>query len=171
MLTDDKIRYIAKRIAEECNKSPDNLSIKEIKKAIKEVDTAIENLWKCIENGQSVDMLTERLHQRQAEKAELEAQLAIENNKKICLTEAQVYAFLDFICEMPMDDFNKRRALINIFVHSVYLYDDHLTIIINASKNPLSIDNIPLDDIEEAFKDETEEKNECLSIKTLVPPK
>ena len=72
---------------------------------------------------------------------------------------------------MPMDDFNKRRALINIFVHSVYLYDDHLTIIINASKNPLSIDNIPLDDIEEAFKGETEEKNECLSIKTLVPPK
>ena len=171
MLTDDKIRYIAKRIAEECNKSPDNLSIKEIKKAIKEVNTAIENLWKCIEKGQSVDMLTERLHQRQAEKAELEAQLAIENNKKICLTETQVYAFLDFICEMPMDDFNKRRALINIFVHSVYLYDDHLTIIINASKIPLSIDNIPLDDIEEAFKGETEEKNECLSIKTLVPPK
>ena len=61
-------------------------SLKEIKKAIKGVDTAIENLWKGIEQGQAVDMLTERLNRRQAEKAELEAQLAIENNKKICLT-------------------------------------------------------------------------------------
>ena len=103
----------------------------EIKKAIKEVDIAIENLWKGIEQGQAVDMLTERLNRRQAEKAELEAQLAIENNKKICLTEAQIYAFLDFICEMPMDDINKRRALINIFVHSVYLYDDHFIITFN----------------------------------------
>ena len=170
MLTDDKIRYIAKRVAEECNKSPDNLSIKEIKKAIKEVDTAIENLWKGIEQGQAVDMLTERLNRRQAEKAELEAQLAIENNKKICLTEAQIYAFLDFICEMPMDDVNKRRALINIFVHSVYLYDDHFTIIINASKKPLSIDNIPLDEIEEAFEGENEGKEGCSSMTTPVPP-
>jgi len=170
MLTDDKIRYIAKRVAEECNKSPDNLSIKEIKKAINEVDTAIENLWKGIEQGQAVDMLTERLNRRQVEKAELEAQLAIENNKKICLTEAQIYAFLDFICEMPMDDVNKRRALINIFVHSVYLYDEHFTIIINASKKPLSIDNIPLDEIEEAFEGETEGKEGCSSMTTPAPP-
>ena len=48
MLTEDNIRYIAKRVAEECNKSVDNLSIKEIKKAIKEVDAAIENLWKVL---------------------------------------------------------------------------------------------------------------------------
>ena len=171
MLTEDKIRYIAKRVAEECNKSPDNLSIKEIKKAIKEVDAAIENLWKGIEQGQAVDMLTERLNRRQAEKTELETQLAIESNKKICLTEAQIYAFLDFVCEMPMDDFNKRRALINIFVHSVYLYDDHFTLIINASKKPLSIDNIPLDDIEEAFEGENEGKEGCSSMATPAPPK
>ena len=175
MLTEDNIRYIAKRVAEECNKSVDNLSIKELKKAIKEVDAAIENLWKGIEKGQSVDMLTERLNRRQAEKTELETQLAIENNKKICLTEAQVYAFLDFICEMPMDDFNKRRALINIFVNSIYLYDDHFTLIINASKKPLSVDNIPLNDIEDAFEGENEEKTEgkegCSLIATPVPPK
>ena len=87
------------------------------------------------------------------------------------LTEAQIYAFLDFICEMPMDDVNKRRALINIFVHSVYLYDDHFTIIINASKKPLSIDNIPLDEIEEAFEGENEGKEGRSSMTTPAPPK
>lgn len=170
MLTDDKIRYIAKRVAEECNKSPDNISVRELKKAIKRADEAIENLWKGIEQGHAVDMLTERLHQRQAEKEELETQLAIENNKKICLSEAQILAFLDYVCEMPLDDFNKRRAIINIFVHSIYLYDDHFTLIINASKKPLSIDNIPLEEIEEAFEGENTETDECSSLTSSVTP-
>lgn len=170
MLTDEKIRYIAKKVAEECNKSPDNISVREIRKAIKQVDTAIENLWKGIEQGQAVDMLTERLHQRQSEKAELETQLAIENNKKICLSEAQILAFLDYVCEMPLDDFNKRRAIINIFVHSIYLYDDHFTLIINASKKPLSIENIPLDDIEAAFEGENSNMEGCSSLMTPAPP-
>lgn len=121
MLTDDKIEYIAKKVATKCSKSPDNLSVKGLKKAIKEVDAAIENLWKGIEQGEAVDMLTERLNQRQKEKEELETQLAIENNKKIYLSEAQILAFLDYICEMPLDDVKKRKAIIHIFVRSIYL--------------------------------------------------
>ena len=58
----------------------------------------------------------------------------------------------------------------SIFVHSVYLYDDHFTIIINASKKPLSIDNIPLDEIEEAFEGENEGKEGCSSMTTPAPP-
>lgn len=170
MLTEDKIKYIAKRVSEECNKSPDNISVREIKKAIKEVDKAIENLWKGIEQGQSVEMLTERLHKRQAEKEELEIQLAVENNKKICLSEAQILAFLDYVCEMPFDDVSKRRAIINIFVHSVYVYDDYFTLIINASKKPLSIDHIPLEDIESAFEGENTDMGGRSSLMTPAPP-
>lgn len=170
MLTEEKIRFIAKKVAEECAKSPDNLTAKALKKAIREADTAIENLWKAIEQGQAVEMLTDRLNKRMAEKAELEAQLAIEENEKITLTEAQILAFLDYVCEMPADDVNKRRAIINIFVHSIYLYDDHFALIINASKKPLSIDNIPLDDIETAFEGETGALEGCSSLSTPAPP-
>lgn len=120
--------------------------------------------------SECLKMLTERLNQRQAEKAELETQLAIENNKKICLSEAQILAFLDYVCEMPMDDFHKRRAIINIFVHSIYLYDDHFTLIINASKKPLSIDNIPLNDIEAVFEGKNSETGGCSSLMTPAPP-
>ena len=158
-------------VVEECNKSPDNISVKALKKAIQEADTAIENLWRGIELGQSVEMLTERINQRKAQKAELEEQLAIEQNKKICLTEPQIHAFLDYVCDMPADDVNKRRAIINIFVHSIYLYDDYFTLIINASKKPLSVDNIPLDDIEETFSGDTYTSAECSSMKPSAPPK
>ena len=171
ILTEDKIQYIAKKIAEECSKNPDNMSVKGIKNALKEVDLAIENLWKGIEKGQAIEMLTERLHKRQAEKAELEAQLAIENNKKVCLSEAQILAFLDYICEMPLNDFNKRRAIINIFVHSIYLYDGYFTLIVNASKKPLNIENIPFDDIEAAFDAENCDFGECSSLQITAPPR
>lgn len=97
-------------------------------------------------------MLTERIQKRQEGKTGLEAQFAIGENKRINLTEPQIRAFLDYVREMPDDDISKRRALVNIFVHSVYLYDDHFTMIINASKRPLTIDNIPLDDIESALE-------------------
>ena len=35
LLTDENIAFIAKTVAEKCNKSPDNISVKELKKAIK----------------------------------------------------------------------------------------------------------------------------------------
>lgn len=170
LLTDENIAFIAKMVAEEYNKSPDNISVKALKKAIQESDAAIENLWRGIEQGQSVEMLTERINKRKAEKAELEEQLAIEQNKKICLTEPQIHAFLDYVCDMPIDDVNKRRAIINIFVHSIYLYDDYFTLIINASRKPLRIDNIPLDDIEAAFRGDTYTSAECSSMKLSAPP-
>ena len=170
LLTDENIAFIAKAVAEECAKAADNISIKELKRAIKEADTAIENLWMGIEQGQSVEILTERLNKRQLEKSELEEQLAIEENKRIHLTEPQIRAFLDYVCEMPMDDINKRRAIINIFVHSVYLYDDNFTIIVNASGRPLSLEDIPLDDIEAAFSEEYYGVEGCSSMTTPVPP-
>ena len=170
LLTDENIRFIAQKVAEECNKSPDNLTVKQLKKAIREADTAIENLWRGIEQGQSVPMLTERLNKRQAEREALEEQLAIEQNKRICLSEAQILAFLDFVCEMPLDDVNKRRAIINILVHSVYLYDDHFTLIINASKKPMSIDNIPLEEIEEAFSSDKTYNKQCSTMMSPAPP-
>ena len=170
MLTKDKMEVLAKKVAEACNKALDNLSIKALKQAIKEADIAIENLWKGIEQGQSVEMLTPRLNERIAEKETLENQLAIEKNKRIILSEAQILSFLDFICKMPHDDINKRRAIINIFVHSIYLYDDHFTLIINASKRPISIENIPLDDIEAAFEGENTNMEGCSSMTTPAPP-
>ena len=100
---------------------PDSLTVKSLRKAIREAETAIDNLWRMIETGQSVDMLTERLEQRRAEKAELEKQLTAELNRKVYLSEPQVMAYLDYIRTMPLLDLEKRRAIINIFVHAVYL--------------------------------------------------
>ena len=163
--------FIAKKVAEECSKDPDNLTIRELKKSIREADRAIENLWRAIDQGQAVDMLSERLAKRQEEKKQFEEQLAIEENKRLNLTEPQIRAFLDYVREMPNNNIYKRRAIINIFVHSIYLYDDHFTMLINASGRPVSIEDIPLDDIEAAFEGSSDQMDGCSTLSTPVPPK
>ena len=53
----------------------------------------------------------------------LEKELAIEKTKNIILTEDEITAFLMHISRKPITDIKQKRALINIFVHSVYLYE------------------------------------------------
>ena len=94
---------------------------------------------------------------------------SVERYKKRKTIRRFIIAF-DFVCEMPLEDINKRRAIINILVHSVYLYDDHFTLIINASKKPMSIDNIPLEEIEEAFSSDKTYNEQCSTMTLPAPP-
>lgn len=64
----------------------------------------------------------------------------------------------------------KRRAIINIFVHSIYLYDDHLTLIINGSNKPVTVDDIPLDDIEAVFNGKKSAMEQCSNTSDIAPP-
>ena len=97
LLTESNIKKIAKAVADICQADMDSAPIKRLKDIIKEIDMAIENLWKALEHGQSVDMITERIDKRKQEKAALEDQLALEMAKEFILTEPQVVAFLQNI--------------------------------------------------------------------------
>jgi len=46
------------------------------------------------------------------------------------------------------------KTLVNIFINAIYLYDGYFTMILNAGNRPLSVENIPLDDIEKAFEND-----------------
>ena len=59
---------------------------------------------------------------------------------------------------------------INIFVNSVYLYDDYLTLVINASKTPVSEKNIPLGGIEETLDESTAMGYSCSAQSLEAPP-
>ena len=170
LLTDENMAFIAEKVVEECSRDPENRTIKSLKRSIQDANTAIENLLIAIESGQAVEMLSDRLTKRQEEKTRLEAELAAEMNKVLTLTQPQVYAFLDYIRSLPEDDLVKRKAIINIFVNAIYLYDDHLTLIINASKIPVDRKNIPLDEIENAFEGAASEHSKGCSLDNLEAP-
>ena len=165
LLTDENIEHIADSVAAACKADYDNSTVKRLKVALKEADTAIENLWKALESGQSADKITERIEKRTKEQEELQAQIAVEMNKQIVFTAPQIRAFLYSLKRRNMDDEHYRRGIVNIFLQAVFLYDDRLTLILNGGDKPIAIEDVPLEEIEadnDAF--------ECSSMAASAPP-
>ena len=141
-------------------------SVRRIKTAIRDADAAIENLWQALEKGQGTDMIMARIDKRQSEKTALEAQLAVEAKKERVLSAKQVSHFLMLLKDGDINDDFNRRSLVNIFVNKIFLFDDRFTLILNGSGQPITIDDIMLDEIESHF--DAQEK--CSSLVADAPP-
>ena len=170
LLTDRNIERIAAAVAAACKADRDTTSVKRIKAAIQEADTAMENLWKALESGQAADMITQRIEKRQREKEELEAQLAVEMGKQVTLTVPQIRAYLYSLKKGDINDENTKRGIINIFLRAVYLYDDRFTLILNGSEKPVTIDDALLDEIEEEFASARPGCSQCSPLVASAPP-
>lgn len=171
MLTDSNIKRIAAEVAKVCKADMDTATIKRIKSAIKEIDVAIENLWKALEHGQSVDMIAERINKRQQEKKSLEEQLALEISKQFVLSEQDVTDFLYKLKNGSLNNIHRRRSLINIFVGAIYLFDDKFRIILNGSEKPIEIDDVLVDEANDYFDGLNQAKSECSHLVADAPPK
>ena len=82
-----------------------------------------------------------------------------------------ILSFLDYLRMLPNDNEYKRRALVNIFINAIYLYDGYFTMILNAGNRPLSIENIPLDDIEKTFENDDVGCSSNSQLVADAPPK
>ena len=171
LLTPERIQIIAEEVMSACQSGGEYLSIKKLKDAIAEADAAIENLWVALEKGQSVERITKRLDQREAEKAALEKQLAKEKRKQPCLQLGHILAFLNYLRDLPGTSEVKRKTLITIFVNSVHLYDDYYTIIFNAGNTTLRAENIPRKSISNSLKQAVFQTFSGSDFDAVVPPK
>jgi DNA invertase Pin-like site-specific DNA recombinase len=166
LLTDSNIERIALSVSAACEADYDSSAVKRLRAPLKEADSAIENLWKALEQGQSVEMITERIKKREQEKKDIQTQLAIEMNRQIVFTAPQIRSFLHSLKKGNVNDENNRKGIINIFLRAIYLFDDRMTLILNGGDRPIEIDDIMLDEIEadnEAFL--------CSSTGACAPPK
>lgn len=113
----------------------------------------------------------ERIHKREEEKAELEAQLAIEMGRLVILTEPQVKSFLTHLRTGDINSLSNRRGLINIFVRAIDLYDGRFTLILNGSGQPVEVTDILLDEIEAAFGDDPADTGKSSPLVADAPPR
>ena len=165
-LTDSNIKQIAVAVETACKEDKENLEAKRLRKELRTVDSSIKNLLTALESGQAVKTLTDQLQKRQDEKEQLEKQLAIVENQKILLTAEQIEAFLRHL-NSDFDNENNRRAIINIFVSAIYLWDDHLTVILNSSCRPVEVTAELLDEVE---KSNSAFVAVCSSLNAQSPP-
>ena len=152
LLNDKNIQKLSKTVADLCKSDLDTATIKRIKSAIQETDKALDNLWKALEYGQSVEMITDRIQKRQEEKQKLEAQLSLELSKLLILTETQIAGFLYKLKAGNIDSLRIRRSLINIFINRIYLYDDKVRIVLNGCERPVELDSSLLSSISDFFE-------------------
>ncbi len=150
LLTDKNINKIVKEVAAIAEKEQDKSEQTILKRKLREIDKAIENLMKALESGQNIDLINERITAKREERAGIEKDLAIEIKKSVALTEPEIRSFLTKLKKGNINDIKYRQALITVFVNSIYLFDDNrLTIIFNADKEPVVVDNVLLDEIVE----------------------
>ncbi len=170
LLTPERIKTIAQEVISACQKGGEYLSVKRLTAAIKEADEAIENLWIALEKGQSAERITKHLEQRESEKRALERQLALEKRKQPTLQLHHVLAFLDYLRELPGNAEVKKKSLINIFVHSVYVYDDHYTVYFNSGNAILKSENIPRKATENSLNKAAFQTKSGSEFDVFVPP-
>lgn len=134
VLSPDRIKKIAQAVVEEYNKEFDDSSVRALERRIAKLDRDIDKY---------TDMLLdipkaarERIYQR-IEDADLQKQdLEIDLSKlrianKIRYTEKDIVAWLKTFCNGDLFDDAFRRRLIDVFINSVYVYDDHIIIFYN----------------------------------------
>ena len=132
LLTPEYIDMLARLIEERCEKERNTETFSRISKQIREIDKAVANLIKALEEGKAADIISAQIEKRQNEKSDLEAQLAIEKIQRPSLKYEQVKFFFERFTKGDASDINFRRALVDIFIARIELYDDHMIIYYNA---------------------------------------
>jgi len=147
-LSDENIELIIDEVLKICAKEKDGSNIIRLKRLLKENGKAIENLLNAIEQGKAVDIISQRLEQKQKEKAELEKELAVESMINDDLTAMDIRFFLTEMKNGNANDEVIQKMLITVLINKIFLYDDKLTVILNATGKHVEITEALIDDIE-----------------------
>jgi hypothetical protein len=105
-----------------------------------DIDKAIGNLVKAIEKGIINDATVNRMNELEAQKAAIiKAKADKELERGFKLTKEHILFFLDQFKNMDYSDRDCQRRLVNVFINSIFLYDDELKITFNFGGNNSTI--------------------------------
>ena len=143
VLQDDVIEYLANRVVEIQAKDTANLRLEQLNTALKENQKAINNIMKAIEQGIITSTTKQRLMELEAQAEDLKMHIAKENIKKPIITKEHVIYWLNLFKQGDVSDPDFKVRLLDVFVHSVYVYNEKVIIAYNYADNNHSIDFDP----------------------------
>ena len=111
--------------------SKENTALPMLQKDLRDVEKGIDNMLNAIQQGIITDSTKQRLEALEARKEDLIISIAQEKIEKPMLTKEQVVSFLNSFLEGDIDDPAHRQRIIDCFVNSVYLHDDHIKLFVN----------------------------------------
>lgn len=124
VLTDESIEQIATKAMELIEKeAADNSMLIGLEQSLKDIEKRIANLLDLMEQGIATDSTKDRLLDLEANKTDLEKQIARESAKKPPLSKERIIHWLSTFRGGDIDDVEYKRRVIDTLVNSVYVYD------------------------------------------------
>lgn len=106
--------------------------IKAIQHQLDDVNRSISNIMRAIEAGIFNDATKERMDELSAQKTALSAAISgIELEDGFRLTKDHIVFFLEQFKNLDYSDKECQHRLVEVFVNSIFVYDDHITINFN----------------------------------------
>lgn len=129
ILRDEVITRLADAIVE--LQKRENTTIPFLQKQLDDIGKRIGNIINSIEEGIANASVKQRLDELETKKADLEIALAREKIEKTPLTKEQIVFWISKFKGGDIEDDDYRKAIVDIFLNSVFLYDDKLIITFN----------------------------------------
>lgn len=114
---------------------------------------AIDNIIRAIEGGMDPGLFSSRMDTLTAEKAALESAVAVEElDREKKLTKDMILFFLHQFRDHDTSDRDYQKWLVEVFVNSIFVYDDKITIAFNygASNRKITLNEVDTADPENA---------------------
>ena len=157
-LTPENINMIANEVVARAELEKDISNMKRLNKLIKENERKHKNLMSAIMECDLESVrksLYEQVPLLEQEKRDIEKLIALEQIGQVNITVPEIKFFLSQLKKGNADDIKYRKCLIAVLVNAVYLYDDDrgkdklkVTMILNTSSAPITVDVNLLDEIE-----------------------
>ena len=134
VLAQERLPYIARAIVDEYNKEFGGDRIEELEKAIRRFDKEIEKLVDALIEAPKVahSKIYEKMETLEVQKNAMESELTkMRLASSVRFTENEIMAWLRQFCNGDLHDSEFRRNIIDVFINSVYVYDDRIVVFYN----------------------------------------
>lgn len=137
VLTSEKIKSIAEKVVEIANEDYDERETVNLTEQIKKIDDEINKATEMLitTDVDSIrELLPEKIKARESEKRALESKLrTLQSTVQLCPKDVEKF-LLSFNSDKK-DDIEFRKNIANIFINSVYYFEDKIIIVYNISKD------------------------------------
>ena len=137
---------------------------------LSDVDSGIDNMLNAIQQGIVLESTKKRLSDLENRKKELEIEIAQEQIKHPLLTREQIEFGLTRFRKLDLSTQKGRRALIDGFVNTIYLFDDYAIITCNYKEGEEKITFKDIEDSELGDYIKNKPEQECSDLFAFGDP-
>ena len=157
MLMDDElIDWMAEQAVAYQRLGRDDDEYESVEKALKDASRKKENIYDAIAEGFRSDGLKEKLRDLEDQEADLKIRLAVlKQDRENEITKDMILSYLEMLRDGDVNDKKFQQLMIDSFLDKAIVYDDHLKLIFNVTKEHREID-IPLETEGKGGNEETD---------------